>query len=44
MFGLGDEFAGRFDVVCCHGVAMYLPSLEETVKALVAATRPGGLV
>jgi 2-polyprenyl-3-methyl-5-hydroxy-6-metoxy-1,4-benzoquinol methylase len=41
---LGGDFAGRFDVVCCHGVAMYLPSLERTVEALVAAARPGGLV
>lgn len=23
---LGREHAGPFDVVCCHGVAMYLPS------------------
>ncbi len=33
-----------FDVVCCHGVVMYLPSLAEAVRALVAACRPGGLV
>jgi SAM-dependent methyltransferase len=41
---LGSAFAGRFDVVCCHGVAMYLPSLGGTVEALAAAARPGGLV
>jgi SAM-dependent methyltransferase len=40
----GTDFTGRFDVVCCHGVAMYLPSLEGTVEALIAAARPGGLV
>ena len=44
LLDLGSEFAGRFDVVCCHGVALYLPSLEGTVEALVAAARPGGLV
>jgi SAM-dependent methyltransferase len=32
------------DVVCCHGVAMYLPSLAELVRALVRAVRPGGLI
>jgi S-adenosylmethionine-dependent methyltransferase len=44
LLDLGGDFAGRFDVVCCHGVAMYLPSLKGTVEALVAAARPGGLV
>ena len=44
LLNLGSEFAGQFDVVCCHGVSMYLPSLGETVKALVAAAHPGGLV
>jgi S-adenosylmethionine-dependent methyltransferase len=44
LLDLGSEFARRFDVVCCHGVAMYLPSLEGTVEAIVAAARPGGLV
>jgi S-adenosylmethionine-dependent methyltransferase len=33
-----------FDVVCCHGVVMYLPSLGEAIEELVAAARPGGLV
>lgn len=44
--GIGDwSRAGTdFDVVCCHGVVMYLPSLTEAVRALVAACRPGGLV
>jgi len=44
LLDLGGDFAGRFDVVCCHGVAMYLPSLKGTVAALVAAASPGGLV
>jgi S-adenosylmethionine-dependent methyltransferase len=49
-FGCGDllaldaEFVGRFDIVCCHGVLMYMPSLERGVAAVVAAARPGGLV
>jgi S-adenosylmethionine-dependent methyltransferase len=34
----------RYDLVCCHGVAMYLPSLEDTVQALVRACLPRGLV
>jgi len=41
---LGPEFAGRFDVVCCHGVLMYLPSLDEALAALTATARPGGIV
>ncbi|MDQ6838057.1 MAG: methyltransferase domain-containing protein [Actinomycetota bacterium] len=44
LLDLGDDYAGRFDVVCCHGVAMYLPSLTDTVAAVIGATRPGGLV
>jgi len=34
----------HYDLVCCHGVAMYLPSLEDTVRALVRACRPRGRV
>jgi SAM-dependent methyltransferase len=34
----------NYDLVCCHGVAMYLSSLEETVRALVRVTRRGGLI
>ncbi|MHB1555027.1 MAG: methyltransferase domain-containing protein [Acidimicrobiales bacterium] len=42
---LDGRHQGRYDLVCCHGVAMYLPSLAETAAALVGATRrPGGLV
>jgi S-adenosylmethionine-dependent methyltransferase len=48
-FELGDVLAlgneqGDYDLVCCHGVAMYLPSLDDTVRALVAAARPGGII
>jgi S-adenosylmethionine-dependent methyltransferase len=41
---LGDEHVGRYDLVCCHGVAMYLPSLAGTASALVSAGRPGALI
>jgi S-adenosylmethionine-dependent methyltransferase len=40
----GDSHGKKYDLVCCHGVAMYLPSLEDTVKALAGATRAGGLL
>lgn len=32
------------DVVCCHGVVMYLPALEPAVEKLVERLRPGGLL
>ena len=41
---LGAQSAARFDLVCCHGVLMYLPSLGEAVKALIATARPDGLL
>jgi len=44
LLALGPEFAGSFDVVCCHGVLMYLPSLHQAAQALVAAGRPGALI
>ncbi len=44
LLALGLEFAQRFDLVCCHGVLMYFPSLREATAALVATARPGGLV
>jgi S-adenosylmethionine-dependent methyltransferase len=44
LLALGDEHLARYDLVCCHGVAMYLPSLEDTVKALTRAARVGGLI
>lgn len=44
----GDLFAldaqDGWDVVCCHGVLMYLPDLRAAVTALVSLARPGGLV
>jgi SAM-dependent methyltransferase len=33
-----------FDVVCCHGVVMYLPTLEQGLASLIQALRPGGLL
>jgi SAM-dependent methyltransferase len=44
LLALGTEHTEAYDVVCCHGVAMYLPSLERVVQALAAAVRPGGLI
>ena len=44
LLALGSELAGSFDVVCCHGVLMYMPSLDEGLAALIATTRPGGIV
>jgi len=41
---LDGRHQSRYDLVRCHGVTMYLPSLAETVSALVGAARPGGLV
>jgi S-adenosylmethionine-dependent methyltransferase len=40
----GPEIGGGFDVVCCHGVLMYLPDLRSAVARLVGLARPGGLV
>lgn len=39
---VGERFPAEFDVVCCHGVVMYLPSLSEAVRAL--AGRYGSVV
>jgi S-adenosylmethionine-dependent methyltransferase len=44
LLALDDGHTANYDLVCCHGVAMYLPSLEETVRALVRVTRGGGLI
>lgn len=44
LLALAEEHAESYDLVCCHGVAMYLPSLEDTVRALAGATHRGGLV
>ena len=44
LLALQDRHRETYDLVCCHGVAMYLPSLESTVGALAGATRRGGLI
>lgn len=41
---LGAELAGRFDLVCCHGVLMYRPSLTDGIARLIEAVRPGGML
>jgi SAM-dependent methyltransferase len=41
---LPGEHRGHFDVVCCHGVVMYLDSLPAAVARLAATLRLGGLV
>jgi len=38
------RFGGPFDLVCCHGVVMYLPSLHDALAALAGALRPGGVL
>ena len=38
------EMGNDFDIVCCHGVLMYLPKLELAISQLVAVTRPGGII
>ncbi len=44
VLAIGSELAGSFDVVCCHGVLMYLHSLDEALAPLIATTRAGGIV
>ena len=44
VLALGPGFARGFDVVCCHGVLMYVASLRETLAALAGAARRGGLL
>lgn len=44
VLALDPRLADGFDVVCCHGVLMYLPSLHEAAQALVATGRPGALI
>jgi S-adenosylmethionine-dependent methyltransferase len=37
--------AGRdFDVVCCHGVLMYLPDLDSSIQSLMTFVRPKGII
>jgi S-adenosylmethionine-dependent methyltransferase len=44
LLDLPAAYQGRFDVVCCHGVLMYLPSLAAGLQALVHAAGPGGII
>lgn len=44
LLALDDRHLAHYDLVCCHGVAMYLPSLEDTVRVLVRACRTGGVI
>jgi S-adenosylmethionine-dependent methyltransferase len=39
-----EEAGDGFDVVCCHGVLMYLPELEPAIRQLVQLAKPGGLI
>jgi SAM-dependent methyltransferase len=48
LLGRGEEtvaLAGAgFDVVCCHGVLMYLDEPAAMLAELARATRPGGII
>jgi SAM-dependent methyltransferase len=44
LLALEEQHARRYDIACCHGVAMYLPSLTDCVNALAGAVRPGGFI
>jgi SAM-dependent methyltransferase len=44
LLALAPRHARAFDVVCSHGVLMYLPSLHDAVAALAGAARPGALL
>lgn len=39
-----EEWAGnvRYDLVCCHGVLMYLPSSVPAIERLASWVKPGG--
>jgi SAM-dependent methyltransferase len=39
-----DLVAGQFDVVCCHGILMYLDEPAVLLRTLVRLTRPAGLI
>jgi S-adenosylmethionine-dependent methyltransferase len=41
---LSRDHRGAYDVVCCHGVAMYLPTLEAAVDVVVGAAASRGLI
>jgi ubiquinone/menaquinone biosynthesis C-methylase UbiE len=46
--GYGEDAAdltgGGFDVVCCHGILMYLDDPTSMLNSVVALARPGGLI
>jgi SAM-dependent methyltransferase len=44
LFDYCAAHGGEADVVACHGVLMYLPTLAGGVAAVVGAARPGGMV
>jgi SAM-dependent methyltransferase len=44
ILALGDRHEQAYDLACCHGVAMYLSSLQDTIRPLANAVRRGGLV
>jgi SAM-dependent methyltransferase len=44
LFDFAAAHAGEWDLVCCHGVLMYLSNLPDAVRALVSLARTGGLV
>lgn len=39
-----DNIVTKFDVVCCHGVLMYLPELESSISKLVSLAKQGGII
>lgn len=41
---LAPDYAANFDLVCCHGVLMYQPSLADAIAALVVPARHSGLL
>ena len=44
LFELAASASERFDIVCCHGVVMYLPSLRDAVAALADVVAPEGVL
>jgi len=44
LLDLAARYEGCSEVVRCHGVLMYLPSLAASVAAAVGAARPGGVL
>jgi SAM-dependent methyltransferase len=45
LHSIEDVVGGRsFDLVCAHGLLMYLPDARSALAALTSRTRPGGLV